>query len=419
MLFKNTLAVAAASLALSVSAQNSTTNSTTSTNATAALPYNITFLQGLAQHLATLNLTSLASAVTASINSTGTLTLLKNLNGTSKTLLAPNNEAFTGFQNLYPNASDPEYLGDRLAYHLLAGSFPGSAFASYPNHTIARTYLNDSASVQLEGGLAQAIVFSIEGGATRVLNQNTNVTITSTTSYENLLIQIVDAVVDLPGNLSTALTEWNLTDATQTLTALGLVDPISATKGFTLFVPNDAAFANASQLATLATTNASAVAAIFQNHIVNGSTIYSTELGSAHATSAGGEAFTFASNGTGTFVTSGNYTAKVVTADILLDNGVLHIIDTVLFNTANNTGAATSAYQSATSAAAAAATSAAPTGPVGNNAGSSGGSSSGSSGSSSSSKSAAGPVANILSRAQAVQAIVALVGVFAGAAVLI
>lgn len=35
------------------------------------------------------------------------------------------------------------------------------------------------------------MVFSIQGGATRVLNQNTNVTITNTTMYEGVSIQPV------------------------------------------------------------------------------------------------------------------------------------------------------------------------------------------------------------------------------------
>ncbi|KAG9043113.1 hypothetical protein FS837_010024 [Tulasnella sp. UAMH 9824] len=57
---------------------------------------------------------------------------------------------------------------------------------------------NDAEFVHLEGNKTQAIAFTIDGGATRVLNQNTVVTITNTTSYQNLLIQVVDAVVDTP-----------------------------------------------------------------------------------------------------------------------------------------------------------------------------------------------------------------------------
>lgn len=52
-----------------------------------------------------------------------------NVNGTGKTLLAPTNTAFDGFMKLYPNASDTEFTGDILSYHLLSGNFTGSSFA--------------------------------------------------------------------------------------------------------------------------------------------------------------------------------------------------------------------------------------------------------------------------------------------------
>lgn len=140
------------------------------------------------------------------------------------------------------------------------------------------------------------------------------------------MIQVVDAVIDLPGNLSTAMTEWNLTAANTVFTELNLVSPITMTRGVTLFVPNDAAFAavNAT-LMQLAATNVTQITEILQNHVINGTSLYSTELGGASATSDGGQKFTFASNSTGNFVTSGNFTAKIVTADILLDNGVMHV----------------------------------------------------------------------------------------------
>lgn len=49
-------------------------------------------------------------------------------------------------------------------------------------------------------------------------------------------------------------------------------------------------------------------------------------------------------NATGHFVTSGNVTAQIVQPDVLLPNGVLHVIDRVLLNTQIDSGAASSAY---------------------------------------------------------------------------
>jgi hypothetical protein len=65
--------------------------------------------------------------------------------------------------------------------------------------------------------------------------------------------------------------------------------------------------------------------------------------------SAGGQPLTFTVNTTGVFVTSGSSTAKVVQPNVLTSNGVVHLIDTVLLNTANNPAAASSAQSSAVS----------------------------------------------------------------------
>jgi hypothetical protein len=53
---------------------------------------------------------------------------------------------------------------------------------------------------------------------------------------------------------------------------------------------------------------------------------------------------------TGIFVTAGNSTARIVTRDVLVSNGVVHLIDNILFDTTSNSAAASSAVNSATSA---------------------------------------------------------------------
>jgi len=51
----------------------------------------------------------------------------------------------------------------------------------------------------------------------------------------------------------------------------------------------------------------------------------------------------------GIFITAANSTARVVTSNILVSNGVVHTIDKVLFDTTYNPAAASSAASSATS----------------------------------------------------------------------
>lgn len=77
----------------------------------------------------------------------------------------------------------------------------------------------------------------------------------------------------------------------------------------------------------------------------------STELGTGNYTSAAGSPFTFSRNDTGVFVTSGNTTAQITASDVIINNGVVHLINAVLLNTESNAEAAEGAYTSATGAA--------------------------------------------------------------------
>ena len=77
---------------------------------------------------------------------------------------------------------------------------------------------------------------------------------------------------------------------------------------------------------------------------INGTTLYSPFLtGTENFTSQGGEPFTFSINGTGQFVTLGNITARIIQPDVLLPNGVAHIISDVFLDTDFNGTAAASA----------------------------------------------------------------------------
>jgi uncharacterized surface protein with fasciclin (FAS1) repeats len=173
------------------------------------------------------------------------------------------------------------------------------------------------------------------------------------TSYQNLQLYTVSAVLEPPGSISTVLIKENLTILDTTLSGLSanstsnstgttLASVLSEAKGFTVFAPNDAALtAAASTISSLPNTS---VAVVLGNHYINGSTVYSPAFSaSLGLVSASGESLTFITNNTGTFVISGSSTAKIVKSDVLVKNGVVHIIDSVLVNTASNTAAASSA----------------------------------------------------------------------------
>jgi uncharacterized surface protein with fasciclin (FAS1) repeats len=344
--------------------------------ATLANAQNATYVSGLIQALNNAGLTTLASAVGA-VNSTNVGSqLLSKLSDQSKnyTVFAPNNDAF----NNVPGSvtQDPNSLVDIVAYHVVFGRF--NNVTDYPNTTIGRTALGDPNIVMLEGNKDQVVAWARrEDGQVHVLNQNqTNDPIVSqVTSYQNLEIFVIDGVLTYPGDISTTVQSnsqlsgfgafaqntqvpvWDT--STNTTDNISVLQDLTGVRGLTLFAPDNQAI---SQQIPQISGNQTALWAILRNHIINGTTVYSPSFDSATYVSAGGEDFHFTSNSSGKYVTSGNTTAQIVQPDVLIKNGVIHIIDRVLLNTDINQNAANSAYSSATSAAGHSSTE---TGPVG------------------------------------------------------
>ncbi|KDQ51353.1 hypothetical protein JAAARDRAFT_199187 [Jaapia argillacea MUCL 33604] len=356
---------------------------------------NTTYLNGLLNELTNAGFTSLVSAAASVENTTVGQEILSELssasNGSTKfTVFVPTNVAFSGVPSNI--SGDPNVLADVLAYHIVSGNISTNEIASYPNTTIGRTLLNDTNYVALEGGKSQVLAWTKwPNGNTTILNQNTVVNVLSNSVYQNIELYVVDAVIDTPGSLDAALFANNLTALRTVLSSVtegsgSLFTQLNNTHGFTLFAPTDAAFAAVQSQLTSLGSNMTALQAVLGNHIINGTTAYTPTLMAHNYTSGAGESLNTRANSSGVFVFSGNSTASITKPDLILDNGVVHIIDHVLLNEDSNTGAASSAYSSATSAAAQTSTE---SGPVGSTPSAPGSSGSSGSGNGSGSKSAA------------------------------
>ncbi|MCL6388889.1 fasciclin domain-containing protein, partial [Pectobacterium carotovorum subsp. carotovorum] len=252
----------------------------------------------------------------------------------------------------------------------------------YPNDTIGRTLLNSPQFVRLEGDKNQVLAWTRyqPNGNVTVLNQmsqNGNLTVGNGTRWRNLNVFEVNGVFIPPGNVSTALTavgDAPLVSVANQVQVPGsdgsntsAIEALQQTRGFTLFAPASEAFTSqVNETIQGIQDDPSELLAVFQNHYVNGSTVYSPTLreyaanstgndddgGSPHLTSAAGQYFTFSTNDTGLYVrVSDDTTARIIRPDILTENGVIHLVDTVLLSTDDNSGVASSAYASASSAA--------------------------------------------------------------------
>ena len=139
------------------------------------------------------------------------------------------------------------------------------------------------------------------------------------------VIHIINNVLTLPLDISTTAVDAGLSAAAGAIVSANLTNTLNRGTNLTFFAPNNAAFqAIGSAVSNLTATQLSA---ILEYHVLNGTVAYSTSLtnGTKLTAANGGTLSITRSNGT-VFVNS----AKVVTPDLLVANGVLHIIDNVL-----------------------------------------------------------------------------------------
>ncbi|KAG5221101.1 FAS1 domain-containing protein [Salix suchowensis] len=142
-----------------------------------------------------------------------------------------------------------------------------------------------------------------------------------------------------------------------------LLDALDASNGygshgFTVFAASDAAVMRAKEMIPAMTLNDPyAMATVMQNHIINGTTIYSPTLCSSaypfYAIASSGGPLTFMVNNTGTFVTINHndggpiHSARILSTELLAHNGVVHVVDSILMSPYRDDNAAYVAYNQA------------------------------------------------------------------------
>jgi len=129
--------------------------------------------------------------------------------------------------------------------------------------------------------------------------------------------------------VDTAVAAGSFKTLAAAVTAAGLIDTLKGTGPFTVFAPNDAAFAKlpAGTVADLVKPeNKAKLTAILTLHVMPGKVMAAEVKGKkVSPASVNGEALHV--DGTNGVTVNG---AKVTSADIACTNGVIHVIDTVI-----------------------------------------------------------------------------------------
>ena len=125
--------------------------------------------------------------------------------------------------------------------------------------------------------------------------------------------------------VDTAVSAGNFKTLATALTAAGLIDTLKGKGPFTVFAPTDAAFAKIpkADLDALLKDKAK-LTAVLTYHVVPGK-VMAADVKAGKVKSVQGSEITIATMG-GVTVDG----AKVTATDIVADNGVIHVIDTVI-----------------------------------------------------------------------------------------
>ena len=236
-------------------------------------------------------------------------------NLTNITILAPNNNAFDA-PTFQANSSISQPL---LEYHVLNGSFYNFDGISFPQTVLMppnETNVTTGQVVEADGNNGEVSFYS-------GLLQNAS-TVGKPINFTGGVLHIIDAVLTVPSKISTTATDLGLSSVVGALTAAGLADTVDDLPDITAFVPNNAAFQSiASTLATLPPAN---ISQVLEYHVINGTVGYSTMLKNTTLTTVLGLDLRITISNGSVFVND----AKVVVPNVLVANGVVHVIDQVL-----------------------------------------------------------------------------------------
>ncbi|KAF2235953.1 beta-Ig-H3/fasciclin [Viridothelium virens] len=250
--------------------------------------------------------------------------LLQSLGSASNiTILAPTNEAFNAlFATPAGMAAqnDDGLLQAVLQYHVINGTYPASSIPSsgafVPTLLTNSSYTNVTGGQRVEGISQNGNVTFFSGG-----KATSNVT-QADVKFDGGIIHVINAVLTVPANITSTAQASGLSTLASALTQTNLLNTVNVLPDITVFAPTNQAFAAINS--TIAMLSTQQLASVLEYHVINGTVAYSTTLmdGETVPTLNGATVKITLANG-GVKVNQ----ATVTIADVLVANGVVHVID--------------------------------------------------------------------------------------------
>lgn len=242
------------------------------------------------------------------------------------TILAPSNEAFlsVGNETLAALTADEGMLTALLQYHVLNGTVLSSAITNQSQ--FVPTLLTNEMYTNVTGG--QVIEAVANGGNVTFFSgslSNSSV-VQADDNFTGGVIHVIDRFLVLPETISDTLTTANLTSLRGALTNTDLLDAVDSMPDVTIFAPSTQAFQDIGS--ALGNLSAEDTTNILTYHVVNGTVGYSSGIENGTTlTALNGETLTITIGEEGRIFVNN---ARVIIADVLVANGVVHVIDEVL-----------------------------------------------------------------------------------------
>lgn len=235
------------------------------------------------------------------------------------TVFAPTDAAFAALPAGTVEAllADKDALVDLLTYHVYDGALAATDVVSADYVTMFNGAI---APVASEGGP------SIAGAAISVTDMQAS----------NGIIHVIDAVMVSPPTIAGIVsTNPDFSTLLAAVDAAGLVETLDGPGPFTVFAPNDAAFdkVDGAALSSLLADQA-ALTDVLLYHVADGVVPAAVAITLSSATMKNGDAIALAYE-MATQKLSVNASSDVIGANVYARNGVIHVIDTVLFPPAN------------------------------------------------------------------------------------
>ncbi|KAI5812818.1 Fasciclin domain-containing protein [Pyronema omphalodes] len=246
------------------------------------------------------------------------------------TILAPNNDAFKAFVAMPRNKDvSKEVLQQVLTYHVIEGTVKskdlGMMSMYYP------TMLKEGQFRMLDG-MKQVVTGYKHGDSMIHFNGGLGISSMVTKGdimFDGGVIHIIDKVLPPPMNISLTAEATNMTKILGAIKKAKLADTLDKASKLTVFVPNDMAFDNIASVVNNATIES--LTSILKYHVVEDVVAYSAGLKDMEVKAMDGKTLRITvgkdDKGMETVMVNG---AKVVMADVLTSNGVIHVIDQVL-----------------------------------------------------------------------------------------